>query len=175
LALASARGGAATATPAAWFGRAKRSKLLSTSTCTDSLSTVGAWIGAALAISMQPNPPTMVAAKAVEDFKKSRRRNISVMCVSGSLQCVSFGAWRSRNFLRAPLMNFHDDGLEQADRPACRATAQQIKGEGEQNERRNDCRVHRCQGNSKCAKATKSFGDMKKQRAIAEHHGALPF
>jgi hypothetical protein len=39
------RGGGATLMPATWVGRENRSKLESTSTWADSLSTVGAWDG----------------------------------------------------------------------------------------------------------------------------------
>jgi hypothetical protein len=46
---------------------------MSTSIRTDSLSTTGAWIGAAAANSTQENPPAVAPASAAEAFRKSRR------------------------------------------------------------------------------------------------------
>jgi hypothetical protein len=51
----------------------------STSTRIDSLSMVGTWIGAALAMLTQEKPPVAASPIAVESFRKSRRANSFVI------------------------------------------------------------------------------------------------
>ena len=73
-------------------------------TRTASLSTTGAWIGAALAISTQAKPPAAAApANAAEAFRKSRRLNLSVMvssCLATSRLTRTNRAHRRSNLSR---------------------------------------------------------------------------
>jgi hypothetical protein len=99
-------------------GRKKLSKLPSINTRTASLSTTGAWIGAALAISTQVKPLAAAApANAADAFRKSRRLNVSVIGSSRlitahanqGIHCLRiYCALRSRR--RATLMLFSGRG-----------------------------------------------------------------
>src|SRR5258705_1157973 len=72
--------GGAIETPCVCFGPKNASKLESTSTRIESLSTVGASIGAALAISMHENAFAAAApANAAVALRKSRRGRLSVI------------------------------------------------------------------------------------------------